>query len=134
MTDQSELWRVSTPEGVFEANLETLKQWISEGCVIPTDKVTKGNLNWIEAGRVPQLKGVFSGEITPVVVTKPVSPSFENFSASNSTSSTTAQTRVEPPTVSTAPIAGACKSDLRAGSLPTVTRRGDSGQRSERLV
>ena len=114
MTDQSELWRVSTPEGIFEANIETLKQWISEGCVIPTDKVSKGNLNWIEAGRVPQLKGVFSGEITPVVVTKPVSPSFENFSASNFTSSTTAQTRVEPPTVSTAPIAAACKNHPEA--------------------
>ena len=66
MTEQPEIWRVSTPEGIFEANLETLKQWISEGCVLPTDKVTKGNLNWIEAGRVPKLKGAFSGEITPV--------------------------------------------------------------------
>jgi hypothetical protein len=62
MSAQVELWRVSTVEGVFETDLETLKQWIVEGCVLPTDKVSKGSLNWIEAGRVPKLKGAFNGE------------------------------------------------------------------------
>ena len=62
MSAQSEVWRVSTPEGVFETDLETLKQWIVEGCVLPTDKVSKGNLSWIEAGRVPKLKGAFNGD------------------------------------------------------------------------
>jgi len=33
-----ELWRVSTVEGVFEADLDTLKQWIVEGCVLPTTR------------------------------------------------------------------------------------------------
>ena len=42
MSAQPEVWRVSTIEGVFETDLETLKQWISEGCVLPTDKVSKG--------------------------------------------------------------------------------------------
>src|SRR4030095_619930 len=65
MSAQPEIWRVSTVEGVFEADLETLKQWILEGCVLPTDKVTKGNQNWIEAGRVPKLKAAFAGEKTP---------------------------------------------------------------------
>ena len=59
MSAQPEVWRVSTPEGVFETDLETLKQWILEGCVLPTDKVRKGNLSWIDAGRVPKLKGAF---------------------------------------------------------------------------
>src|SRR6266853_3947585 len=59
MSTQVELWRVSTPEGVFEADLETLKQWISEGAVLATDKVSKGNLNWIEAGRAPVLRSAF---------------------------------------------------------------------------
>src|SRR6185312_5002779 len=75
MSAQPELWRVSTPEGTFEADLETLKQWIGERCVLPTDKVTKGNLSWIEAGRVPQLKGAFSGEISP----EPVNASPQTF-------------------------------------------------------
>jgi len=63
MSAQPEQWRVSTVEGIFETDLETLKQWIVEGCVLPTDKVSKGNLNWIDAGRVPKLKGAFNGEV-----------------------------------------------------------------------
>jgi Protein of unknown function (DUF4013) len=65
MSAQPEVWRVSTVEGVFETDLETLKQWISEGCVLPTDKVCKGSHNWIEAGRAPMLKAVFAGDYTP---------------------------------------------------------------------
>ena len=65
MSAQPEQWRVSTVEGIFEADLETLKQWIIEGAVLPTDKVSKGTLNWIDAGRVPKLKRAFNGEIDP---------------------------------------------------------------------
>ena len=75
MSAQPEVWRVSTPEGIFEADLETLKQWIVEGCVLPSDKVTKGNLSWIEAGRVPKLKGAFNGEVSSFP--EPASNSFE---------------------------------------------------------
>lgn len=63
MSAQGEIWRVSTVEGIFEADLDTLKQWIVEGCVLPTDKVSKGTLNWIEAGRAPMLRGAFNGEV-----------------------------------------------------------------------
>src|SRR5687768_1770689 len=63
MSAQAETWRVSTPEGVFETDLETLKQWIIEGCVLPTDKVCKGTLSWIEAGRAPMLRSAFAGEV-----------------------------------------------------------------------
>jgi Protein of unknown function (DUF4013) len=65
MSAQPEVWRVSTVEGVFETDLETLKQWISEGCILPTDKVCKGTHNWIDAGRAPMLKAAFAGEWTP---------------------------------------------------------------------
>ena len=78
MSAQPEVWRVSTVEGIFETDLETLQQWIVEGCVLPTDKVCKGNLSWIDAGRVPKLKAAFNGETTP---TKTVS--FETFVESN---------------------------------------------------
>jgi len=79
MSAQPGQWRVSTFEGVFETDLETLKQWIVEGCVLPTDKVSKGNLNWIEAGRAPMLRTAFSGEFvgeTPPmeVAPEPISP------------------------------------------------------------
>jgi hypothetical protein len=55
-------WRVNTSDGVFETDLETLRQWIAEGSVLPTDKVSKGNLSWIDAGRAPTLKDAFEGE------------------------------------------------------------------------
>jgi hypothetical protein len=66
MSAQPETWRVSTVEGVFEADLETLRQWILEGCVQPTDKVTKGNMNWIDAGKAPLLRAAFAGERVPI--------------------------------------------------------------------
>lgn len=72
MSAQPEVWRVSTVEGVFETDLETLQQWIIEGCVLPTDKVSKGTLNWIEAGRVPKLKPIFNGEVVSPPPTSPV--------------------------------------------------------------
>ena len=78
MSAQPEIWRVSTYEGVFETDFQTLQQWIVEGCVLPTDKVSKGKLNWIEAGRVPKLKGAFNGEIE-------VPPAAESTDASSST-------------------------------------------------
>lgn len=81
MSAQPEVWRVSTVEGIFETDLETLKQWIGEGCVLPTDKVSKGNLSWIEAGRVPKLKGAFAGDTRPAPQRETLS--FETFVASN---------------------------------------------------
>ena len=81
MSAQPEVWRVSTIEGIFETDLETLKQWIVEGCVLPTDKVSKGNLSWIDAGRVPKLKDAFNGEVTTPAPTQ--TTSFGTFVESN---------------------------------------------------
>jgi hypothetical protein len=67
MSAQAEQWRVSTIEGIFETDLETLKQWIVEGCILPTDKVCKGSLSWIEAGRAPLLRAAFRGEYKPAL-------------------------------------------------------------------
>ncbi|MDT7690541.1 MAG: hypothetical protein QOE46_3300 [Acidobacteriota bacterium] len=62
MKAETEIWQVTTHEGVFETDLPTLKQWVVEGLVRPTDKVRKGALKWIEAERAPSLRRVFSGE------------------------------------------------------------------------
>ena len=61
MSAQPETWRVSTIEGIFETDLETLQQWIVEGCVLPTDKVSKGSLTCIDAGRLPKLSAPYNG-------------------------------------------------------------------------
>lgn len=112
MSAQPEIWRVSTIEGVFETDFETLKQWIVEGCVLPTDKVSKGNLSWIDAGRVPKLKGAFDGETRPTP--QPVNNSFETFvesspAYSNPLSNSTKSIALVPSTVSTSLSSSACQ-------------------------
>lgn len=71
MKPETEIWQVSTPDGVFQADLRTLKQWVAEGVVLPTDKVRKGSLNWIDAGLAPMLRPVFFGEEQVEVVEPP---------------------------------------------------------------
>lgn len=51
-------WQVSLRGQVYEADAESLKSWILEGRVRPEDLVCKAGLNWIEAGRVPELRPV----------------------------------------------------------------------------
>src|SRR5438552_11093727 len=79
MSAQVEQWRVSTLEGVFETDLETLQRWIAEGSVVPTDKVSKGNLNWIDAGRAPMLRAAFQGEQIAMPVPELVHPATPPF-------------------------------------------------------
>lgn len=71
MKPETEVWQLMTREGVYQADLPTLKQWVAEGLVLPTDKVRKGALNWIEAGRAPSLRRVFSGEEVPEPAQEP---------------------------------------------------------------
>jgi len=112
MSTTPELWRVSTVEGLFETDLETLKQWIREDCVLPTDKVSKGNLNWIDAGRVPQLKSAFLGETTSHTP-KSAIDSFETFEAANYATTT--------PPESTAKVSAAAPSTNVCQNHPDET-------------
>lgn len=111
MSAQVELWRVSTAEGVFEADLETLKQWIAEGAVLPTDKVSKGRLSWIEAGRAPMLKAAFNGErpipLEVVTVTPPEAPSCEASPAASNDANSDSKAYASAP--APAPSANACQ-------------------------
>lgn len=62
---ETEIWQLMTQGEVYQADLLTLKQWVGEGIVQPTDKVRKGNLKWIEAQRAPMLRRIFTGEEQP---------------------------------------------------------------------
>jgi hypothetical protein len=66
MKSETEIWQVMSQGEVYQADLPTLKQWIGEGVVRPTDMVRKGGLKWIEAGHAPILRRVFTGEEQPV--------------------------------------------------------------------
>jgi hypothetical protein len=103
MSAQPESWRVSTVEGVFETDLETLKRWIIEGSVLPTDKVSKGNLNWIEAGRAPMLRAAFSGESS----TREMAPNVAT--TTESAAQMSAASFVREPAASLTSIANACQ-------------------------
>jgi hypothetical protein len=59
MSTQSQVWQVMSEGQVYETDLETLKEWVAEGRVLPTDKVSKGSLSWIEARRAPVLRALF---------------------------------------------------------------------------
>jgi hypothetical protein len=62
--NQEELWQVDAGGQIYVASFEELKQWVSEGAVLPTDKIRRGNLRWLEAGKVPLLHGAFNARVT----------------------------------------------------------------------
>ncbi|MGB7926344.1 MAG: B-box zinc finger protein [Pyrinomonadaceae bacterium] len=70
MSVKNEIWQVMIHGEVYEADMESLKQWVVEGRVLPTDHVRKGNLKWIQADRAPAMRSVFSG----VEITQPPMP------------------------------------------------------------
>ena len=63
MNEQTlELWQVDANGQIFDTNFAELIVWIGEGSLLRQDKVRKGNLRWIEAGKVPSLIGVFNAK------------------------------------------------------------------------
>jgi hypothetical protein len=65
MKAENEIWQVMSRGEVYQADLPTLKQWVCDGIVQPSDVVRKGSLKWIEAQRAPALRRVFTGEEQP---------------------------------------------------------------------
>ncbi len=55
-----EIWQADINGDLFETNLQEITQWISEGALLPQDKVRRGNLRWIEAKKVPLLIPFFN--------------------------------------------------------------------------
>lgn len=60
MENVNELWQAEVNGQIYEASFEELTQWITEGALLPNDKVRRGNLRWIEANKVPSLYGYFN--------------------------------------------------------------------------
>ena len=51
-----EKWQVLVQGIPYDSDLETLKGWLIEGRVQPTDRVQKGTLPWTAARNVPALR------------------------------------------------------------------------------
>ncbi|MBC7899468.1 MAG: hypothetical protein H7070_05390 [Saprospiraceae bacterium] len=70
-----ERWEVEAGGAVYGASYSELPEWIGEGSLLPGDKVRRGNLRWIEAGKVPFLIPFFNAkaEGLPMPVISPAS-------------------------------------------------------------
>lgn len=48
-----DFWQAEVLGQVYDTNFAAITGWISEGAIQPSDKVRRGNLRWINAGKVP---------------------------------------------------------------------------------
>ena len=58
----TEIWQVEANGRLFDTTFAEMTQWIEEGSLLRVDRVRKGNLRWIEAGKVPALLSVFNAK------------------------------------------------------------------------
>lgn len=49
----NDLWQAEVLGQIYDTNFAEMTEWIGEGALQPSDKVRRGNLRWIEAGKVP---------------------------------------------------------------------------------
>jgi len=96
-----ETWHVEANGEVVETNFAELTTWIDEGTLLRQDRVKKGNLRWIEAGKVPSLLSVFNAKdngqpIAPVITTTRLEP--EQLGAQGYTRTAPAAPEVSPGT------------------------------------
>ncbi len=75
----SEKWQVESNGQVIDTNFAEITSWIEDETLLRMDRVRKGNLRWIEAGRVPALMAVFNAKengqpAPPVISTTKMEP------------------------------------------------------------
>ncbi|MEO6589483.1 MAG: hypothetical protein ABIP06_09280, partial [Pyrinomonadaceae bacterium] len=58
----SDFWQAEVLGQVYDTDFAEMAQWISDGALMPTDKVRRGNLRWLDAGRVPTLLPFFNAK------------------------------------------------------------------------
>ena len=63
---QNDIWQVFAGGRFFKVDFVELTNWIAQNSLLPSDLVRKGNLRWIEAGKIPALQKYFSGELRPL--------------------------------------------------------------------
>jgi len=71
MENVNDVWQVEVAGQIYETNFEGLVTWIAEGSLLRGDKIRKGNLRWLEAGKIPSLVNYFeaidAGQSLPTV-------------------------------------------------------------------
>ena len=99
-----ELWQVEADGTVFDTDFAEMTSWIDNGTLGRSDKVRKGNLRWIEAGKVPSLMSVFNAKengqpIAPVITATMLEPTRLGGVSAQSTTNSVAGTAAAPPTL-----------------------------------
>ena len=62
MRNPEEVWQVEVNGQVYETTFGELPGWIADNALVETDKVRRGELRWLEAGRVPSLVPFFNAK------------------------------------------------------------------------
>lgn len=58
----AEIWQVEVNGEIYQADFAELTSWVADGALQPEDKIRRGNLRWIEAGKVPVLTSFFNAK------------------------------------------------------------------------
>ncbi|MBP7415980.1 MAG: DUF4013 domain-containing protein [Pyrinomonadaceae bacterium] len=58
----NEIWQVESGGDVVETSFDEMAAWIASGSLLRIDRVRKGDLRWIEAGKVPSLVEFFNAK------------------------------------------------------------------------
>lgn len=106
MTNHNEIWQVNVNGQIYETNFAGLAEWINEGSLLPNDKVRRGHLPWVEAGKISLLYGFFNAKelgIAPPVVPTINPPPIEQ-TLPQSTENVVVSTNVPQPKVETAKL------------------------------
>ncbi|NNE67307.1 MAG: hypothetical protein HKN33_12140 [Pyrinomonadaceae bacterium] len=62
MQNPNENWQVEVKGEIYETTFAELTVWIAENSLLPEDRVRRGNLRWLDAGKVPPLRPFFDAK------------------------------------------------------------------------
>ncbi|REJ78437.1 MAG: hypothetical protein DWQ47_03010 [Acidobacteria bacterium] len=62
MRNPEEAWQVDVNGQVYDTTFGELPTWIADNALLETDKVRRGELRWLEAGKVPALVPFFNAK------------------------------------------------------------------------
>lgn len=79
-----DIWQVDAAGKIYDTSFDEMTTWIAEGALIREDKVRKGNLRWIEAGKVPSLIKFFNAKDSGQPITSVVTVSQPEVAQSDS--------------------------------------------------
>jgi hypothetical protein len=62
MQDPNEIWQAEVNGEIYETTFGELTVWIADNSLLESDKVRRGKLRWLEAGKVPPLRDFFNAK------------------------------------------------------------------------